>query len=178
MTIFRINELLVKYHAVVSVFDTIVSIIISVGLFYVAFRANGIAKSNLQIAKQEKEKQIYKIHADERKIFHSVYNKLSNAITLVLESARVTEESKALFWQARDQARLEMPDDIKIYTQNLFDKMYAAYLLELELESIKETKDRQKPVKERMKLISSLIDERPHEIFSKHLKIPGRGPIP
>ena len=69
---------------------------------------------------------MYRISKNEREIFRFVHTKISEAITLVLKHGAVTQEAQALFWQARDQARLELPDEIKEYTQKLFDKMHKA----------------------------------------------------
>ena len=141
-----------------------------------AYKANKIANSNFELAKQENKNRIYRINKDERKIFNSVYTKITQGIGLVLRDGRVCDDAQALFWKARDEARLQLPDDIVNYTQVLFDKMHTAYLLKIELDERGSDgspilRDRKESAKKHMQLISELIKEEPYKIFACHMKV-------
>ena len=94
-----------------------------------------------------------------------------------MKEGRVNAEARALFWQARDQARLELPEDIQKYTQDIFDKMLEAFV-PVTHEIAPNDKggqpqgDKRKAVTEReSEIIKNLISEQPHEIFAKYLRV-------
>lgn len=172
-----INEIFKTYAPLLDGADKVIGIFISIGLFWLAHRANAIAKSNLELAEQEKLSRKYRIGEDERAIFRSCYSKISEALGLVLKLGRVTDEAKSLFWQARDQARLELPKDIQEYSQEVFDKMWEAYLLgHNDLASIENGglpigEERKRASARHGDIILSLINEKPYDVFSKYMKV-------
>jgi len=115
-----------------------------------------------------------RISKEDRAIFDSVYTKITEAISLVFKNAAVDEEAQALFWQARDQARRDLPNKIKKYTQRLFDKMNNCVTLNLKLcgrEPLPVGEKDNQYVDKHDKLINDLINEQPYKIFSKYMKI-------
>lgn len=108
-------------------------------------------------------------------IFLSVYQKLTEAISLILRDGQVKNPAKALFWQARDEARLQLPEEIQNYTQRLFDEMWEAYLLYYQKltgeERLTKGPERSQASARHTELIGKLIKERPFEIFQKYLKV-------
>ena len=172
-----INETFKTYAPTLDAADKLIGIAISAGLFWLAHRANGIAKSNLELAKQEKQSRKYRIDKDEREIFRAVYRNLSDALALVLRDGRVDHEALALFWQARDQARLELPVDIQEYSENLrvaANKAFAInelYLYPKNGESLPVGEERSKKVDEHESHLSILLDAKPHEHFAKYMRV-------
>ncbi|PJB73307.1 MAG: hypothetical protein CO093_01050 [Alphaproteobacteria bacterium CG_4_9_14_3_um_filter_47_13] len=138
-----------------------VEIIIGIALICVACGSNKIAKNQLNAARRD--------------IYLSVYDNITKALGHVFAEGNVNDDAKDLFWQARDRARLELPDDIQQYTQNLFDKMWEAYILYYNKISgeyrLPKGKEKSAAVEEHQRIIGELIKERPHDIFSKHMKI-------
>ena len=124
-----LNELSKVYTPLLSAIDVVLGLFIGIALFWVAHRANNIAESNIELASQESQSRKYRISKDERELFHTVYSLLTEALGLVMKEGRVKGEAHAIFWQARDRARLELPEDIQEYTQVIFKKMHEAYLL-------------------------------------------------
>lgn len=171
------NETFKTYAPTLDAADKLIGVAISAGLFWLAHCANGIAKSNLELAKQEKQSRKYRIDKDEREIFRSVYRNLSDALALVLRDGRVGHEALALFWQARDQARLELPVDIQDYSEKLRDaanKAFAindCYLYPKNGEALPVGEDRNKKVAEHKSHLSILLDAKPHEHFAKYMRV-------
>ncbi len=171
------NDIFKTYAPTLEAADKLIGLAISAGLFWLAHRANGIAKSNLELAKQEKQSRKYRIDKDEREIFRSVYRNLSDALALVLREGRVEHEALALFWQARDQARLELPDDIQEYSEKLrvaANKAFSineSYLYPKNGEGLPVGEERSKRVDEHEEHLSILLDAKPHEHFAKYMKV-------
>ncbi len=172
-----LNETFKTYAPLLEGMDKVIGIFISAGLFWLAHRANAIAKSNLELAKQERLSRKYRIGADEREIFRSCYTKVSQACGLVLQNGRVDAEASALFWQARDQARLELPDDIAHYTEALRDASTKAfsindnYLYPKTHPGLEPGEERTKKVDEHAKYIEFITDAKPHKIFAPYMKV-------
>jgi hypothetical protein len=133
---------------------------------------------NFSFQRKHIEKEIH-IHTEiscvQREILNENYEKISTAKNLILQHARVTEEARNLFWKARDDSRLGFPEEIKEYTQMLFDKMHKAYVINgTFLDSqhgLPVGEERTYHVDEHYKLIAELINEKPWEIYSKHMQI-------
>ncbi len=171
-----LNEIFLAYSPTLDAIDKIIGIAISAGLFLLAHRANGIANSNLELARQEKEALKYHIDKDKRDVFRSAYRSISDALALVWKDGRVGHEATALFWQARDLARLELPADIEKYTEELIaaaSKAFAineSYLYPKNGEGLPVGEERSKKVDEHEKYLSVLLDTRPHMYFAKYMK--------
>lgn len=170
-----INSIAREYKPILYSIDVLFNIVIGIGLFVVARKANNIAKSNLELAKQEEINRNYQISKDDREVFYSVYSKLSKAIGLVLTNGQVDNEARALFWQARDRARLELPTNIKEYTQQLFDTMNQAYILyHTKLygeDPLPQGEERSKLARQHMDIITQVINAKPYEVFSPYLTL-------
>jgi len=114
---------------------------------------------------------------EEREIFFQVYTKLSEAKGLVLRDGRVGNEANALFWEARDKARLELPDDIQEYTETLrvaASKAFSineSYLYPANRDGLPVGEERSKKVDEHEENISVIIEAKPHEIFAPYMKV-------
>ncbi|MDD5586762.1 MAG: hypothetical protein PHY92_07395 [Alphaproteobacteria bacterium] len=172
------NTVATDYEKLIGGANAFFGLLISIGLFCVAWRANSIAKSNLELAAQEKQNREYRIDKDERDLFRSVYSKISEAKGIVFTEGTVTDAAHELFWKARDQARLELPEDIQEYTQTIFDRMHKAYVLRhIPLAKHEDgghpagSDERKAASKEHTGLIKSLMDEQPHEAFAKYMRI-------
>lgn len=151
----------------IEIFGLFVDFIVGLGLVGVAFQAN-------RIARNQRLDLRYKVAQHEREIFQSVYDIITNVLHHVNSDGRVSDAAKQLFWQARDEARLSLPSDIRQYTEQLFDEMRRADLLNFELskEGGLPSGDRRSAVaKEHMDIIGMLIEERPYEIFRKHMQV-------
>jgi len=154
--------------------DKLIGMLMSAGLFYLGYHANGIAKSNLELVQQDKQSRKYQINKDEREIFRAVYRNLSNALGLVFRDGHVSDEALALFWQARDQARLELPVDIYEYSENLLEAarnafaIHRAFLSQTDLPI--DTKRKEK-VKEHESYILTFIKAKPYEQFAKYMRM-------
>lgn len=165
-----LNQQATYYAPLLDGLDKLIGIAISVALFWLAYQANKIAKSNLELAEQEKENRKYRISADERKIFYSCYEKLSKAGGLVLKNDAVDNETLGLYWQARDEARLQLPDELAAYAKKLFDIARKARRTKKGGSQSVEDKRNEK-VEEPDDYIGQLIDARPDKIFAQHMKI-------
>lgn len=157
-----LNKLATDYEPLIIAFGVFSSFIISAALFWLAWSTG-------------KSRQ-YQVNKDAREVFLSVYNKISKGLGIVFREGTVNEDAKALFWQARDQARLELPDDVERYTQELFDKMYEIYLLERKLRTSNDGGlpagiERDKAADRQSEIIMKLIEEQPSKVFAPYLKI-------
>ena len=172
-----LNELVEVYEPLFILVNSIIGILISIFLCATSFVANKIAKSNYQLALEQKRTTDYKISRDDRELFRSVYMKLTDAIGLVLKDGAVNSEAVSLFWQARDQARLELPNHIYDYVEGIFAKMHKAYRLNrFNLNSPDDGwmpvgDERSKAAKEHDELISDIMSLKPHDVFSPYMKI-------
>lgn len=172
-----LNELAEIYEPLLKSLNYTFGLMISIGLFILTVYANKIAKSNYQLALEQKRTTDYKISRDDRELFRSVYMKLTEAIGLVLKYGAVNSEAVSLFWQARDQARLELPNNIYDYVEGIFAKMHKAYRLNrFNLETpdnggMPVGYERSKATKEHDELISDIISLKPHDVFSPYMKI-------
>ncbi len=172
-----LNQQAAHYAPFLDGLDKLIGIAISVALFWLAYQANKIAKSNLELAEQEKESRKYRINADERKIFYSCYEKLSKARELVLKNGAVDGATLELYFKARNEARLQLPDKLATYAQKLFDiarKAWAindTHLYPKKGKSLPEGDERNEKVEEHDNYIGQLLDARPDKIFARHMKI-------
>jgi hypothetical protein len=172
-----INALCVRYAPILEAIETLFGVVIGIGLFCLAYRANGIAKSNLKIAAQEKASRLYRMDKDEREIFRSCYEKLVMALALVGTHGRVTNEAFNLFSQALGQARLELPQPIHNYMQEIGKELKEADCLQIELKTPEEggllTGEKREQVSTKhMELIRSLLKKKPDEVFRPYMKVP------
>mgnify|MGYP001258927559 CR=1 FL=1 len=100
-------------------FNVLSNFLIGIALFYVGWEANEISKTNHIKNKQSRKEYRRLLNLDERAIFKENYDKVSKALSLVIRDGDVNEQAMALFWQARDEARLELPEEIATYTEKL-----------------------------------------------------------
>lgn len=104
-----------KDHSnLISLLDVFVNLIIGIALFWVAFRANSIAK-----ATQESSKQ--KLEAHERQVVKDNYVKLIKAIELTIASGTVTNEPMFLFWEVNQSSRIELPEELYGFIESVVE---------------------------------------------------------
>ncbi|MFN9252862.1 MAG: hypothetical protein ACK6BL_02805 [Holosporaceae bacterium] len=141
--------------------DLLINLVTGVTLGFLAYFSNKISKMQNNIAARD--------------VYLSVYDKISEALGSVLAKGFVDESAKALFWQARDRARLELPNELKEYTQQLYDKMLEANTIYYNKITgdfkLPVGQERNKIVQEHTDIIKKLIYEKPHQIFSKYMTI-------
>lgn len=171
-----LNSFSTKYGSLISAFETFFSTIIGVIGIFISVALFKIANSNYKLAQEEKRSREQRISADEKQVFRDVYEKITRALGLSLVNFHVTNEAHKLFWQARDRARLELPEEIQRYTQEIFDLMHNAwnintsYLGSSENGGLPKGDDRNRKSKEHTELMTKLSKIKPSEIFSKYLK--------
>lgn len=140
-----------------------------------AWQANKIAKSNLVLARQQRKSSSQALSSEDRAIFRSNHRKVIDALGAIFRDGYVNDAAKNLLWQARDEARLELPADIKNYTQEIFDMMWEAYQLHYN----KITGENRLPVgaageeacKRHSQIIRQLIEQKPSLIYKKYMRI-------
>lgn len=156
----------------------LVGLIVSIlGVIVGAFltrQANRIAKSNLELANQQQKALDQKINSEDRAIFRSNYRKVIDALEIIWRDGNINDEVKNLFWQARGEARLELPKDIADYTQGLFDQMWEAYSLfhnKINGDTrLPQGEERPTACDRHSQIISQLIREQPSAIYAKYMK--------
>lgn len=164
-----LNETSIKFKPLIDAADSLVGLLISIGLFCIAYQAN-------KISKEQHDRLRYKIGEDERKIFRSNYNRLTEGLGHVMRDGIVKDEAKDLFWQVRDQARLELPKEIQDYTQKIFDLMWEAYtdyynkIYNGDGQTINHP-DRRVAIKRNSEIVLELIRLKPSELYSKYMKV-------
>lgn len=145
----------------IDLVGVVVNVGIGCGIIWLARSSNKIAQTQNSIAARD--------------VYLSVYDKLSEALGKVLVDGAVKDPAKDLFWQARDRARLELPAELEEYTQQLFDKMWEAYRLyyhKLSGEnSLPAGEERSTAVTRHDEIIGELINERPHTVFERYMRI-------
>ncbi len=145
--------------------------VISPGLIWLAWEANAINKSNADFLKQAKEEQQYRITKDEREIFRVVYTKLVDALGLVQQYGRVREDVLTLFWQARDQARVELPEDIAQYTEELLSAANSALIKYENRNRFLPQEEHSKPLDSAEIHMKILYEAKPSQKFAPYLRI-------
>lgn len=164
-----LNETSVKFKPLIEAADSLFGLLISIGLFCIAVQAN-------KIAKEQHNKLRYKISEDEREIFRSNYKMLTEGLGLVMRDAVVKDEAKNLFWQSRDQARLELPLEIQNYTQKIWDLMWENYtnhyhkIYDGEGNALNHP-DRSEAIKRNHEIVLELIHLKPSEVYSKYMRL-------
>lgn len=164
-----LNSAAEKFKPLIEAADSFFGLLISIALFFVAYQANKISTEQHKSLK-------YKISEEERKIFRSNYQMLTEGLGHVLREGMVNDEAKNLFWQVRDQARLELPKDIQDYTQKIFDLMWNAYMDHYHKIYDKQGNainhpERSAAIKRESEIISQLIKLKPSEIYSKYMRV-------
>lgn len=166
----ELNGLAQTYQPLINAFTGVVGIFISIGLF-------GVAIATYKLSKQGNKSLEQRIDEQEKQIFREVYEQLNKALGLVFQYGNVTDEAHAIFWKARDKTRLELPEDIQHYTQEVFDLMHGAWIIEKgslkspENGGLPISKDREAKVKEHSRLINELLEKKPYKIFSPYLRV-------
>lgn len=147
--------------------------IIGAGAFWLAHQANKIALSNLELSKQQQEANANRITEYQKAKIKENYEVFTKALGFVFQEADVNNEAYGLFWNARDQARLELPSDIVAFTQNAFDIAGKANSL-LRKTYRKDgtpihSTNFDKWIDECSDLVSQLYSLQPHEVYRKYL---------
>lgn len=102
-----------KDHSnLITLLDVLVNLIIGLALFWVAFKANNIAK-----ATQESSKQ--KLEAHERQIVKDNYVKLLKAIETAIASGVVKNESMFQFWEVNQSSKIELPEELHGFVESV-----------------------------------------------------------
>lgn len=164
-----LNETSTKFKPLIEAADSLFGLLISIGLFCIDYQAN-------KISKEQHNRLRYKISEDEREIFRSNYNMLTEGLGHVIRDGRVKDEAKTLFWQVRDQARLELPKEIQDYTQKIFDLMWEAYknhynkIYDGEGQPINHP-ERSEAIERNGEIVLELTGLKPNELYSKYLKV-------
>lgn len=97
------------------------------------------------------------------------YQKISDAIELVIKDGDVKDEALALFWQARDEARLILDEEIANYAQGLFDLAHKGYLIYRNRGNLS-GEEREKKLHEWTYIHKELFEKKPYETYKKYLK--------
>lgn len=164
-----LNETSIKFKPLIEAADSLFGLLISIGLFCIAYQAN-------KISKEQHNRLRYKISEDEREIFRSNYTRLTEGLGHVMREGRVKDEAKNLFWQVRDQARLELPKEIQDYTQKIFDLMWEAYIdyyhkiYDGDGQPVNHP-ERSEAIKRNTEIVLELIRLKPSELYSKYMKV-------
>jgi len=168
----QLNELARIYSPLADAADVAFTFLIGIGLVMIARQANRIAKSNVKLAEERSRDRGWAIKSDERATFKSNYEKVSNALGLTMRDGTVAGEARALIWQARDDARLELPKEISDYTENLFSRMNDAYRTELLLSNSASLSDEKRNglTDKNHEIMMVLIEEKPFLVYEKYLK--------
>ncbi len=152
--------------AVLEVVKIFVEIGIALGLFYLGYQANRIAKSNLELA----------VTKDERDLFYAVYTKLVDACKafrkLALPSNRSIKDNEFLdmleiFYEASEHARLFLPKEIENYIRDIEKKAWKYN----DLRSIGKYGLSKEEKREKQKLRREISLKEHHQIFSPYLKL-------
>ena len=164
-----LNKISTDFKPLIEAADSLFGLLISIGLFSIAYQAH-------KISKEQHNKLRYKIDEDEREIFRSNYKMLTEGLGHVMRDGRIKDEAKNLFWQARDQARLELPKEIQDYTQKIFDLMWEAYtdyyhkIYDGEGQAINHP-ERSDAIKRNHEIILELIRLKPSDVYSKYMRL-------
>ena len=150
-----------------KILEIIVNLLIGGGLVYVGLQANSITKSN-------KAQASYQLKQYEREIFKDNYSKISKALGLVFRDGEVFEEAMDLFWDARDQARLELPQDIVDYTEELrkiASEAFASNRMCYDINGQPKSTHNPEDLDKAHKAVLKLISENSYEKYRLHMKI-------
>jgi len=164
-----LNGASTKFKPLIEAADSLFGLLISVGLFCIAYQAN-------KISNEQHNKLRYKMSEDEREIFRSNYKMLTEGLGHVMRDGRVKDEAKNLFWQARDQARLELPKEIQDYTQRIFDLMWEAYIdyyhkiYDGDGQPVNHP-ERSEAIRRNGEIVLELIRLNPSDLYSKYMKV-------
>ena len=122
-------------------------------------------------------KRTKNLSSDQRQVFKEVLNTLSEAGGLVFSNGAVDGETLELYFKARNEARLQLPNKLAAYAQKLFDiakkarRINDKYLYPEKGLGLPEGDKRDEKVAEHSSYIDQLLDARPDEIFAPYMKI-------
>lgn len=99
------------------------------------------------------------------------YRRVSKAISLTIEKGQVGEEAGALFWQARDEARLILEDEIADFTESLFKLAHESYRDQLLLKNGGlEPDERVLKAKRNSDILAQMLEIKLYEKYRKYIK--------
>ncbi len=161
----------------IGLLDVLFNLLIGCSLFYIGWEANNIARASRESTSQSKIQHQSHLREYERNIFKENYQLVNRGVELVWKMGCVEEEALSFFWQARDAARTELPNDIAEYTEKLrttAQKAYAAYRFTYDANGQAINMDREErraKVDEAHEAVGELLEEKPYEIYRRHLRI-------
>lgn len=97
------------------------------------------------------------------------FQKINDAIALTIKDGDVKNEAESLFWQARDEARLILDEEIANFTQELFDLAHEGYLIYRNRGNLND-KEREQKSHEWSNIFKKISETKPYEIYKKYLK--------
>jgi hypothetical protein len=154
----------------------LVSVATAVLLAFLAVKANSIAKSQLDLASIETDRNARRISDQTRTALLENYILVMKAHGIIEREGMFNRESVYLLRQARDQARLMLPKDIADYTERRFSeslplmiKWYAKVFSE-QTGALIEDVDRNDTIDENAKLLDDILNDKIYELYAKHLK--------
>lgn len=145
-------------------FEIFLNALISAGLFFVGWQANKIAKA-------QHEHQLYKTLMDGRDLYKSTYDKLTEGIALIVKNGKVCDHAISLIWQARDDARLYLPEEIEHYIEELRKLTIKTLELKNEMDELGSGTEYDKISSQYTGLLISFTRQQSSEIFSKYMKV-------
>lgn len=144
--------------------EIIVQLILGIGVICLSWQANKVAKQELLRRKNELKKE-------DRDTFQQVYSKITQSLGLIIEHGEVSDDALSLIWNARDQSRLYLPKEIEKYAEDLFDLIYRMNIERLQrIQDINQEK-REELASNWSKDFQTIMNKKPHEIFSQYLKL-------
>lgn len=144
------------------------ALLAAVGTIFIGCGANKISKAQFKLAQEERNSREALLPQNERqRLMNDNYTKMADAIAEVLKEGHVTEKSIELFWTARDEARLYLPEEIADYTEKMRDIAWKSHLIYIgplyskqEDVRLPEGNERSQKAKEHSDLIETLCKER------------------
>lgn len=161
----------------VDFIGVLVNLIIGTALFYVGWEANKIATASTEQTEQSAKEFKANLHETDKAVIRANYSKVSEALSLILQEGCVKDDSMRLLWQARDEARLELPEPIMDYTESLREKAQKAWAINKFLYdregNVKNANHRNRDAKieEEHKLLLDFMEEEPHKVYRSILEI-------
>lgn len=101
--------------------------------------------------------------------YESNYGKLSDALGCITREGRVTPDARANLWQARDEARLFLAQEVADYVEGLLTEAGQASAVENRLKNVPVGEKRNALVEEMHGHLDVLWDARPHTLYRKYL---------
>lgn len=106
----------------INLYSTLLSIFIMPAVAWVIkdnLDSNEIQSAKDLIQAEAAREEYVSLSSHDRELFRKNYENVSEALSSITQNGGVQDEAMRLIWKARDQARLELPNDIMVYTESL-----------------------------------------------------------